>query len=84
MSNRSKGSASFIYIIVIIVALLIMNNMVKRVREYTAPTPIGSERAAEREQASAELSASSQSALTTYGCEPTKNCGPWPKSNRKP
>ena len=67
MSNRSKGSASFIYIIVIIGALLIMNNMVKRVREYTTPAPLGGERAAERKQVSDELSASSQAALTTYG-----------------
>ena len=67
MSKRSKGSASFIYIIVIIAALMIMSNMVKRVREFTAPAPLGGERAAEREKASAELSASSATALSTYG-----------------
>lgn len=67
MSSRSKGSASFIYIVVIIGALLIMNNMVKRVREYTTPAPLGAERAVERQQAADELSASSQAALTTYG-----------------
>lgn len=67
MSNQSKASSSFIYLLAVIGALLIMNYTVKKVRQYTEPAPLGLERAAERTKAMGELSAASQAALSTYG-----------------
>ncbi len=67
MSNKSRGSSSFIYLLALIGALLIMNYTVKKVRQFTEPAPLGVERAAERTKAMGELTAANQAALTTYG-----------------
>lgn len=66
MSNQSKGSSSFIYILAVIGAFMIMNYTVKKVRQYTEPAPLGAERAAERTKAKAELNAANSAELTTY------------------
>ncbi len=67
MSKQAKGSSSFIYILAVIGALLIMNYTVKKVRQYTEPAPLGEERAAERTKAMGEINAANQATLATYG-----------------
>jgi hypothetical protein len=73
MSNRSKGSSSFIYIIAVMGALMIMNYTVKKVRQFTEPAPLGADRAAERAAAMSELNAANQSSLTTYAWQNKPN-----------
>lgn len=68
--EERKGSSSFLYIIAIIVALLVMNYAVKKVRQLTAPPPLDQARAAERAKALAETRADDKAGLTTYEWQP--------------
>lgn len=67
--EERKGSSSFLYLIAIVCALLVMNYAVKKVRQMTAPPPLNVARAAERSKALAETRADDQAGLTTYSWE---------------
>lgn len=67
--EERKGSSSFLYIIAIICALLVMNYVVKKVRQLTAPPPLNVARAEERAKALAETHAADKEGLTTYSWE---------------
>ncbi len=65
--EERKGSSSFLYLLAIIGALLVMTYTVKQVRKLTEPAPLGVARAEERAKALAETRAADQTGLTTYG-----------------
>jgi hypothetical protein len=65
--EERKGSSSFLYLVAIIAALLMMNYVVKKVRALTEPPVLDAPRAAERAKALAETRAADQAGLTTYG-----------------
>jgi hypothetical protein len=71
--EERKGSSSFLYILAVIGALLVMNYTVKKVREYTQPPALGAERAAERAKALADTRAADSAALTTYAWQKREN-----------
>jgi len=55
------------YVLAAIGALLIMAALVALTRQFTAPAPLGADRAAERKKALAELRGEEHTAMTTYG-----------------
>lgn len=65
--EEREGSPSFLYLLALVGALLIMYFTVKQVRQYTAAEPLGAERAAERAAARAEVEGAAQKAMTSYG-----------------
>ncbi len=65
--EERKGSSSFLYVLAVIGALLVMYVTVKQVGKHTTPPALGLERAAERSKALAETRAADQAGLTTYG-----------------
>ncbi len=64
--EERKGSSSFLYLLALIGAMLVMYWTVRQVGKHTAPPPLGIERAAERSKALAETRAADQAGLTTY------------------
>ena len=65
--EERKGSSSFLYLLAVIGALLVMSFTVRQVRKMIEPAPLGVARAAERAKALADTRAADQAALTTYG-----------------
>lgn len=68
--EERKGSSSFLYIIAIVCALLVMNYVVKKVRQLTAPPPLNVARAEERAKALAETHADDKASLNAYEWQP--------------
>lgn len=62
-----KGSSSFFYLLAVIGALLVMWLVVREVRQYTTPPPLGTQRAEERAKALADTRAADHAALGSYG-----------------
>ena len=65
--EESRGSSSFLYLIAIVGALLVMSYAVTKIRRLTEPAPLNVARAAERAKALANTRAADQLGLTTYG-----------------
>ena len=65
--EERQGSSSFLYLLAVMGALLVMSFTVRQVRKMTEPAPLGVARAAERAKALADTRAADQAALTTYG-----------------
>lgn len=65
--EERKGSSSFLHLVAVAAALLIMKFTVDRVRQYTTPAVLGAERAAEREAARNEVEAAAARLMTSYG-----------------
>jgi len=65
--EERKGSSSFLYLLAVIGAMLVMWLAVRQVVQHTTPPPLGTQRAEERAKALADTRAADHAALGSYG-----------------
>lgn len=66
MAEQSKGKTA-LTVVVILATLLLVGFLVREMVNYTKPAPVGAERAAARAKDNAEIRATGESALASYG-----------------